>query len=124
MIYLNIRRLCQLRGIPEPFAFLKAHGFGHSQAHDYASGRVRMPKLDHIERLCRIFNCLPEELMDYKPTARGLDPTSDILAPLRKEPVEASGLQTLMASLPPAEIARLNAELQERYRKTSKATSP
>lgn len=116
MIFFNIQRLCLLRGIPEPFAYLRAHGFTHSQAHTIAAGRVKEIKTDHIEQLCRAFNCMPEELMDYKPTTRGIDPAHDVLAPLRKEPVKASSIQSLMASLPPAEIARLTAELEQRYR--------
>ena len=124
MIFFNIQRLCLLRGIKDPFAYLRAHGFTHSQAHTIGSGKAKEFNTDHIERLCRTFNCMPEELMDYQPTARGLDPTNDVLAPLRKEPVTTSHLQSLMATLPPAELARITAELQERYLKATKPTNP
>lgn len=121
MITLNLQRLCQLRGIATPFAFLRAHGFTHGQAHALSSGKVKEIRLRYIERLCRIFRCLPNELLDYTPDAPGLDPTDDVLAPLRKEPLNIKNINSLMASLPPDEIIRVTAELQARYQQTTPA---
>jgi DNA-binding Xre family transcriptional regulator len=115
MITLNLQRLCQLRGIETPFAFLRTHGFTHGQSHALANGSIKEIKLRSIEKLCRIFRCLPNELLDYTPDARGLDPSDDILAPLRKQPLDTKGLNSLMASLPPDEIIRITTELQARY---------
>jgi len=117
MIFLNLKRLCQLRGISTPFAFLRAHGFTHAQSHALANGAVKEIKFAHIEKLCRLFRCMPHELLDYKPDNRGLDPTDDVLEPLRKEPLNTKGLNNLMASLPPDEILRITTELEARYRK-------
>ena len=117
MITLNIRRLCKLRAIQGPYAFLRANGFSHYQAHALGAGAIREIKLAHIEKLCRIFRCLPHELFDYKPSGPGLNPDDDVLAPLRKEPLHTHGLQGIMASLSAEEVIRITTEIQERYAK-------
>lgn len=117
MITLNLERICALKGIVHPYAFLAANGFSHHPAHDLSNGHNKSISFAHLEKLCRIFHCLPHDILDYKPTARGLDPTNDVLAPLTKKPLETKDLNSLIASLPPDEIINLATELQARFKK-------
>ncbi|MEO8068986.1 MAG: helix-turn-helix transcriptional regulator [Flavobacteriales bacterium] len=123
MIQLNLQRLCKLKGIAKPYAFLAANGFSHHHAHSLANGAVKGLRFDHLEKLCRIYHCMPQELLDYKPNGRGLNPANDVLAPLRKQPVATKDLRTLIAELPPEEILNISAELQARYQKPPAETT-
>lgn len=118
MIVLDLQRIAKLRAIPKLYAFLRHNGFTHYQAHALANGEIKELRLDHLERLCRNFHCLPHELFNYKPTGRGINPANDVLLPLRKKPLDPKDLNSLMASLPPEELENLNTELQARYRST------
>lgn len=117
MITLELQRLCNLRGIAKPYAFLRAAGFSHNLSHNLANGVVKSITFAHLEKLCRIFNCMPQELFTYKPAGRGVNPATDILLPLRKKPLPTKGLNSLLATLPPDDLLNLTDELQARFNK-------
>ena len=117
MITLDLLRICELKGIVHPYAFLKRNGFTHRTASALCSGANKGVRFDHLEKLCRIFTCLPHELFNYKPSGRGLNPATDVLLPLRKGPEDRGNLQNLLASLPPTELLRITNQLRERNQK-------
>ena len=124
MITLDIERLCQIKGIDKTYAFLYRNGFTHRVSHLLASGAKKSIRLDHLERLCRILHCAPQDLLNYKPTGRGIDPTNDVLLPLRKAPLRTKSLNSLLASLPPEEILRVTAELNARFQPPASEPEP
>lgn len=117
MITIDIHRLCKLKGIDRPHAFLTANGFSHRTASKFTDRTGKGVRYDHLEKLCRLFNGLPHDLFDYKPSGRGLNPANDVLLPLRKAPLTTKGLQSLIADLPLEEILKVSEELQARYQK-------
>lgn len=119
MITLELQRLCRLRGIVSPYSFLRQAGFSHNLAHNLASSKVKSIGFAHLERLCRLFNCMPQELFTYKPSGRGLNPATDVLLPLRKDPARARDLNSLIASLPPEALIDLTTQIHDRYHKPS-----
>lgn len=117
MITIDVPRLCKIKGIDRPHAFLTSNGFSDRVATSLTTGRRKSVRLDHLERLCRLFYGLPNDIFDYKPTGRGLNPAHDVLLPLRKKPLEPQNLNSLIASLPPDEVLSLSAEIHARYNK-------
>ncbi len=122
MITIDILRICQLKGITHPHAFLTANGFSHRIASTLVNASGKGIRFDHLERLCRLFHALPHHLFNYKPTGRGINPANDVLLPLRKQPVPAKGLNSLLAALPPDDILNITAELQARFQKPQEPT--
>ncbi len=122
MIAIDVLRLCKLKGIDRPHAFLTANGFSDRVATSLTTGRRKTFRLDHLEKLCRIFYGLPNDLFDYKPTGRGINPTNDVLLPLRKAPLPPKDLNSLIASLPPDEVLNLSTEIHARYNKPPEPT--
>lgn len=117
MITIDLLRICRIKGITHPHAFLTANGFSHRIASRLINGLNKGIRFDHLERLCRVFRALPHDLLDYKPTGRGLNPANDNLLPLRKKPLDTKDLNSLIAALPPDEVLNLSAEIHARYNK-------
>jgi len=91
------------------------NGFSHHIAHNLIHGTLKGIRFDHLEKLCRAFHVLPHDLLCYKPHGRGINPSTDVLLPLRKGPLENNDLQRLIGTLSPEAIISLTSELKARY---------
>jgi DNA-binding Xre family transcriptional regulator len=67
MLQLNLSRLFKARGIDQPYKFLVRNGFVSFTAHKYKNGKVDQIRLDHIEKLCVLLNCTPNDLLEWAP---------------------------------------------------------
>ncbi len=67
MLQLNLGRIFKARGIEQPYKFLVKGGFVPFTAHKYKNGKVEQLRLDHIEQLCVLLNCTPNDIMDWVP---------------------------------------------------------
>lgn len=66
MLYFNVKRVLDLRGIDKQYAFLVKNGFVHATAINYTSGRVVQIKIEQIEKLCLLLNCEPSDLFEWR----------------------------------------------------------
>ena len=119
MITLDVERIAKLKGIAKPYAFLVKNGFTHHVAHNITNGSCKGIRFDHLEKLCRALHVLPHDLFCYKPHGRGINPSNDVLLPLRKGPLENNDLQRLISTLSPEAIISLASELKDRYQPPS-----
>jgi DNA-binding Xre family transcriptional regulator len=67
MLLLNIKNILKARGIEQAYTFLVKSGFVPFTAHKYKNSKVEHIRLDHIERLCILLNCTPNELFEWIP---------------------------------------------------------
>ena len=67
MLQLNLKRIFKARAIETPYKFLVANGFVPFTAHKYKNGKVEHMRLDHIEKLCILLNCTPNDLFEWIP---------------------------------------------------------
>ena len=67
MLYLNVTQICNARQIERPYSFLVKAGISPHTANDIVNGYSRAIRLDHIEKLCEILHCEPNDLLMYKP---------------------------------------------------------
>src|ERR1019366_5532531 len=67
MLQLNLKRIFKARGIEQPYKFLAQNGFVPFTAHKYKNGKVEHMRLDHMERLCILLNCTPNDIFDWIP---------------------------------------------------------
>ena len=67
MLQINLSRIFKARGIDQPYKFLVQNGFVPFTAHKYKNGKVEHIRLDHIEKLCVILNCTPNDLLEWRP---------------------------------------------------------
>ena len=67
MILLNLKRIFKARGIEQPYKFLVKSGFVPFTAHKYKNSKVEQIRLDHIEQLCILLNCTPNDIFEWMP---------------------------------------------------------
>jgi DNA-binding Xre family transcriptional regulator len=67
MLSLNVTEICKTRQIERPYTFLVKAGISPHTANDIVNGYSRAIRLDHIEKLCEILHCEPNDLLIYKP---------------------------------------------------------
>jgi len=67
MLQINLTRIFKARGIDQPYKFLVQNGFVPFTAHKYKNGKVEHIRLDHIEKLCVILNCTPNDILEWMP---------------------------------------------------------
>ena len=67
MLFLNVIEICKTRQIERPYSLLVKAGISHHAASDIVNGYSRAIRLDHIEKLCEILHCEPNDLFAYKP---------------------------------------------------------
>ena len=82
MLALNLERILKLRGISEPFAWLSQNGFKNDSAHRILNNKVSHIKMEHLEKLCLLLNCTPNDLMEWKAGANEQQTKQHALAAL------------------------------------------
>lgn len=66
MLVLNLKRLIEMRGVKQMRSYLVNHGFTDSVARTLASGETKMVRLSTLVKLCELFECTPNELLDWQ----------------------------------------------------------
>jgi hypothetical protein len=82
MLYFSFTRIFKAKGIDKPFSYLVNHGFSGNFATAVVSNRYRRLALDDVERLCELFLCTPNDLMQWIPSKKDVDIVSHPLASL------------------------------------------
>ena len=69
MLVLHLTPVFAARGIEKPFSFLIKSGFTYHAAHVLSNGATRVLRLDHVEKLCLILRCEPNDIIRFIPSA-------------------------------------------------------
>ena len=67
MLSLHLQPIFKARGIEKPFSFLVKAGFNYNTAHRLIKGIPSVFRLDHIEQLCKVLVCEPNDLLVWAP---------------------------------------------------------
>lgn len=67
MLSLNLTPIFKARGFEKPFSFLVKNSFTNFTATNILNNNSRSFKLDHIEMLCNILVCEPNDLLLFTP---------------------------------------------------------
>ena len=67
MLKLNLNPIFKAKGIEKPYSFLVKSGFTYSAARGILYGNKTSFQLRHIEMLCKLFQCTPNDILFYKP---------------------------------------------------------
>ena len=85
MLEYNLKKLFKMRGINKPSGFLMKNGFTKATANYLAYRKQRVIKTHVIEKLCEVFKCTPNELMEWTPDTPENDNADHPLYGLKKE---------------------------------------
>jgi DNA-binding Xre family transcriptional regulator len=84
MLKINVRKVMEARGIFTPYKFMVKNGFTPTTATKISNGDVEYLRLEYIERLCGLLNCLPNDLFEWSPNDRKEDSPTHPLQAIRK----------------------------------------
>jgi DNA-binding Xre family transcriptional regulator len=84
MLKINVRKVMEARGIFTPYKFMVKNGFTPTTATKISNGDVEYLRLEYIERLCTLLNCLPNDLFDWTPNDKKEDTPEHPLYSIRK----------------------------------------
>lgn len=69
MITLDLTRFMETKGIQYPLQFLIQAGFTYHTANRLLRNQIIKLNYKHLEKLCLIFNCTPNDLLSWTPPA-------------------------------------------------------
>ncbi len=106
MLKLHLDPIFKARGIAKPYTFLVKAGLTSATAYMLLEGKSRSIKLDHVELLCRLLVCEPNDLMVWTPDKERNYAANHPLFKLRAQD-EGSGWEETLGSLPFKELREL-----------------
>jgi len=102
MIRLRIKQLAKEKGIKELHSALTRAGISSDVAHEYMKGSKERLVMAHIEMMCLVFRCMPNDLFEVLPDKPAIaDLTQPVYALKPREDFDA---MEILKSLTPDEI--------------------
>lgn len=116
MLHFNFTRLFRARGIHTPSKFLVQHGFSDKFAARVVRSDFRKLNIDDVEKLCEIFLCTPNDLLQWVPDSKTSDPGTHPLAPLMRDE-KVMDLTRTLNSVPFERLLEIEKLIQEEVNK-------
>jgi DNA-binding Xre family transcriptional regulator len=85
MVQLNIKELCRSRGFRHPHAALTKAGISNHVAIDMLKGKKKYLVIKHIEVLCKLLRCAPNDLFTWTPDEPADDYPQNPMQVIRKK---------------------------------------
>jgi len=114
MLNLNLKPIFEARGIERPYTYLVKASISRATAHNILNSKTRVFRLDHIELLCRVLICEPNDLLSYTPDSQTIVPEMHPLNNLTKEEASQSSIKNSLANIPYKELKEITAQLFEK----------
>jgi DNA-binding Xre family transcriptional regulator len=112
MLSLYINEFLLKKGYKSGPWALRKIGMPSSAAYTLSQPGVRSIKLDQLEHICQIFDCTPNDLLNYKPKQKDLLPDGHSLLKLQKDTSKQTPME-LVKQLRPEEIDKASEMLEE-----------
>jgi DNA-binding Xre family transcriptional regulator len=116
MLSLNLTPIFQVRGIDNPFTFLVKAGFTRHAAHAILNSHTRSFRLDHIEKLCTILICEPNDLLRFTENKNQPLPEGHPLKKLRMAD-DVANIKDVLSNLPLNLVKEIANEAQDKLKK-------
>ena len=110
MLTLDLTNIFNAKGIDKPFPFLTKAGFSYHTTHNLLNSKSRIFRLDHIEKLCEVLICEPNDLLSWTPDRNKIIADQHPLHKLKKDKT-AKNLKDTLANLSYKEIEELTKRL-------------
>lgn len=106
MLRYNFKRILKLRRIDKPFSYLVKQGYSDNFATRISNNRVERLSLDDLLKLCELFQCTPNDLMEWIPGEKDANNTNHPLISLKRDN-KAINLQEMLNKVPLDKIAEI-----------------
>ncbi len=111
MLSFNLAPVFKARSISNPYTFLVKAGIARHTAHRILSNQVRVFRLDHIELLCRLLVCEPNDILVYTPSANQPLPEDHPLQSLRPS-APAPNVKETLSTIPFKQLQQLASQIE------------
>lgn len=116
MLTFNFIRIFKARGIDKPFRYLVKAGYSDNFATRLANNRKKQFNLIDLERLCTLFQCTPNDLLEWVPGPADKGNSKHPLAPLIRAGSDSQLLQ-LLSSVPIDKLANIETLIKNELEK-------
>ncbi|MBP1638449.1 MAG: hypothetical protein H6Q17_32 [Bacteroidetes bacterium] len=116
MLTFNFDRILKARGIFRPYNFLLKQGYSSNTAYRISRNIGDELNLKRIERLCILFKCTPNDLLEWTPEKNDTDIENHPLLSLKREN-KVTELNKLLYSIPLDKLENIKAMIQEEIKK-------
>lgn len=107
MLTINVARVFKLRGLSGYLIRLVRAQISRRTAKGFLNGTAANIKLRHLEKICLMLNCTPNDLFDWKPDAEVNPPETHALYNLRKNQ-EIKFFSEKLKEIPIEKLGELN----------------
>ena len=111
MLSLNLRPIFSTRGIEKPYSFLVKNGFTPHAANNLLNSKTRVFRLDHIELLCEVLLCEPNDLLLWKPSSEKIIAPNNPLNRLLINDNDKTDLKNALFNLPYKQLKEISSKL-------------
>lgn len=112
MLYYNLGPIFKARGIQKPYSFLVKAGISPQTAYRVIHSEPRVLRLDHVEKLCHLLVCEPNDLLAWSPDSNKTYTPDHPLYALQKKETPASLSETIK-NLPLKKLRELEKQIGE-----------
>ncbi len=102
----------EARGIFNPYKFMVKQGFTPTTATKITNGDVEYLRLEYVERLCSLLNCLPNDLFEWIPNERKEDNAAHPLYSIKKNDASMN-LPEILKGLPMDKLRQVEEMLKK-----------
>jgi DNA-binding Xre family transcriptional regulator len=116
MLTFNFTRIFKSRGIDKPFSFLVKLGYSDNFATRIVNNRIERLNLKDIEKLCVLFQCTPNDLIEWIPQNSDLTNDNHPLISLKRND-KVVQLTKILNSIPLDKLNDIETMINERIKK-------
>lgn len=116
MLTFNFTRIFKSRGIDKPFSYLVKCGYSDNFATRIANNKIAKLNLKDVERLCELFQCTPNDLLEWIPDRNDIDTGNHPLTPLKRSD-KVVQLTKILNSIPLDKLNDIEKMINEEIKK-------
>ncbi len=116
MLTLHLTPIFKARGIEKPYAFLVKAGFSPHIANNLSQNKSIVLNLNHLEKLCRIFCCEPNDLFLWEQDKKYPVGDNHPLQKLSMQETVKRSAQEILANMPLQQLKELTKSLDTKTR--------
>lgn len=113
MIKFNFQRIFNGKGIEKPFSYLISKGYSRNMATRINTGKLKTMNLKDVERFCLMFECTPNDLLEWMPEKFAGDASKHPLSGLVR--VDSGvNIKAILNAIPIAQLEEIEKIIREK----------
>ena len=112
MLILNLQRVFTLRGVERPFTYLVKNGISRPTASNLLNHRVESIKNAHLEKICELLNCEPNDLFEWKPSKNTLNAENHPLKNLKRDD-SSQKISEMLKTIPLEKLGKIESLMND-----------